>query len=70
MLDKLERPSLEARRNQPCLLFSKIYCSAVFIEKDKYLTPAHSSKVTRSSHLPGVIDIAIPKTVSALSPRL
>ena len=32
------------------LLFQKIHCGAVSIEKDKYMTPAHSSKTTRSSH--------------------
>ena len=31
-------------------LFDKIHCGAVSIENDKYLTPAHSSKTTRSSH--------------------
>ena len=32
------------------LLFQKINCEAVSIEKDKYMTPAHSLKTTRSSH--------------------
>ena len=32
------------------LLFHKIHCGAVSIEKDKHLTPANSSKTTRSSH--------------------
>ena len=51
MLDELEWPSLEARRDQSSLfLFHKIHCGAVFIEKDKYMTPAHRSKTTRSSH--------------------
>ena len=51
MLDELEWPSLEARRDQSSLLlFHKIHCGAVSIEKDKYITPAHSSKTTRSSH--------------------
>ena len=44
MLDELEWPSLEA-----LLLFHKIHCDAVSVEKDKYLTPAHSLKTTRSS---------------------
>ena len=50
MLD--EWPSLEARRDQfSLLLFHKIHCGAVSIEKDKYImTPAHSLKTTRSSH--------------------
>ena len=51
MLHELEWPSLEARRDQSSLLlFHKIHCGAVSIEKDKYMTPAHSLKTTRSSH--------------------
>ena len=51
MLDVLEWPSLEARRDQSSLfLFHKIHCGAVFIEKDKYMTPAHRLKTTISSH--------------------
>ena len=51
MLDELEWPSLEARREQSSLLlFHKIHCGAVSIEKDKYMTPAHSLKTMRSSH--------------------
>ena len=51
VLDELERPSPKARRDQSSLLlFHKIHCGAVSIEKDKYMTPAHSSKTTRSSH--------------------
>ena len=51
MLDELEWPSLEAWRDQSSLfLFHKIHCGAVFIEKDKYMTPAHRLKTTRSSH--------------------
>ena len=51
MLDELEWPSLEAQRDQSSLfLFHKIHCGAVFIEKDKYMTPAHRLKTTRSSH--------------------
>ena len=51
MLDELEWPSLEARRDQSSLLlFHKIHCGAVSIEKDKYMTPAHSLKSTRSPH--------------------
>ena len=51
MLDELEWPSLEARRDRPSmLLFHKIHSGAVSIEKDKYLTPAHSLKSTRASH--------------------
>ena len=51
MLDELEWPSLEARRDlSSLLLFHKIHSGAVSIEKDKYLTPARSLKSTRSSH--------------------
>ena len=51
MLGELVWPSLEARRNRSSLLlFHKIHSGAVSIEKDKYLTPAHSLKSTRASH--------------------
>ena len=51
MLDELEWPSLEARRDRSSLLlFHRIHSGAVSIEKDKYLTPARSLKSTRSSH--------------------
>ena len=51
ILDELELQSLEARRDQSSLLlFHKIHCEAVSIEKDKYMTPAHSLKTTRSLH--------------------
>ena len=52
MLDELEWPSLEARRDQSSLLlFHKIHCVAVSIEKDRYImTLAHSSNTIRSSH--------------------
>ena len=51
MLDELKWPSLEACRDQSSLLlFHKIHSGAVSIEKDKYLTPAHSLKSTRASH--------------------
>ena len=51
MLDEFEWPSLEARRDRSSLLlFHKIHSGAVSIEKDKYLTPAHSLKSTRASH--------------------
>ena len=50
MLNEIEWPSAEVLRDQaPLLLFHKIHCGAVSIEKDKYMTPAHSSKTTRSS---------------------
>ena len=45
------KPFLEAHRDQSfLLLFHKIHCGTVSIEKDKYLTHALSWKVTRSSH--------------------
>ena len=51
MLDELEWPSLEAHRGRSSLLlFYKIHSGAVSIEKDKYLTPAHSLKTTRAPH--------------------
>ena len=51
MLDELEWPSLEARRDgSSLLLFYKIHSGAVSIEKDKYLSPAQSLKSTRASH--------------------
>ena len=43
MLDELEWPSLEARRDRSSLLlFYKTHSGAVTIEKHKYLTPARS----------------------------
>ena len=46
MLDELECPSLEARTDRSSLLlFHKIHCRAVSIEKDKYMTPARSLKL-------------------------
>ena len=51
MLDELEWPSLEARRNRSSLLlFHKIHSGTVSIEKDKYLNTAQSLKSTRASH--------------------
>ena len=58
MLDELEWPSLEysyTHSNVPVtslLLFHKIHCGAVTIEKDKYMPPPppYSLKTTRSSH--------------------
>ena len=51
MLGELEWPSLEARKDRSSLLlFHKVHCGVVSIDKDKYLTPAHSLKSTRSSH--------------------
>ena len=51
ILDELEWPSPEARRDRPTLfLFHKIHSGAVSIRKDKYLTPAHSLKSISASH--------------------
>ena len=51
MLGELEWSSLEPRRVlSSLLLFHKIHTGSVSIEKDKYLTPAHSLKSTRASH--------------------
>ena len=58
MSGELEWSSLETRRDHSTLpLFQKINCfnltqinRTVSIEKDKYMTPVHSSKTTRSSH--------------------
>ena len=51
MLDKLEWPSLEARREQSSLtFFYKIRSGTVSLDKDKYLTPAPNLQRTRASH--------------------
>ena len=51
MLNELELPSLDADGDQSSLLlFHKIHCEAASVEKDKYMTPADSSKTTKSSH--------------------
>ena len=50
MLDELEWPSLEAVGIGPlCFFLKRFTVCVVSIEKDKYLTPALNSKVTRSS---------------------
>ena len=63
MLEELERPSLEARRDwSSLLLFHKIHSGAVSIEKDKYLTPARSLNLPGHHTVPNivaVIDMAI-----------
>ena len=48
MLDELQWPTLEARRDQSSLLF--FHCGTMSIDKDKYLTPSQSTRSTRSSH--------------------
>ena len=81
--EMLDGPSLEARSDQsPLLLFHKIHCGAVSIEKDKYMTPAHSLKTTRSSHsaqyrrhqtYSGVLKNPPPRTIphwNSLSPSV
>ena len=51
MLDELEWPSLEDRREQSFLaFFYKIHSGAVSLDKDKYLTPAPNIRSTRASH--------------------
>ena len=51
MLDELEWPSLEARRDQSSLtFFYKIHSGTVYLDKDKYLTPAPNLQRTRASH--------------------
>ena len=56
MLNELEWPSLEARRDRSFLpLFHKIHSGAVSIEKDKYLTPAHSLKLPGHHTVPNIV---------------
>ena len=51
MLDELEWPSLETRREQSSLtFFYKIHSGTVPLDKDKYLTPAPNLGRTRASH--------------------
>ena len=51
MLDKLEWPSLEARREQSSLtFFYKIHSGTLSLVKDKYLTPAPNLQRTRASY--------------------
>ena len=51
MLDDLEWPSLETRREQSSLtFFYKIHYGTVDLDKDKYLTPAPNLRRTRASH--------------------
>ena len=52
MLDDLEWPSLETRREQSSLtFFYKIHSGTVDLDKDKYLTPAPNLRRTRASHV-------------------
>ena len=51
MLDELEWPSLETRREQSSLtFFYKIHSGTASLDKDKYLTPASNFRRTRASH--------------------
>ena len=51
MLDELQWPTLEARRDQSFLLFfHKIHSGIMSTVKDKYLTPSQRTRSTRSSH--------------------
>ena len=53
MLDELEWPFLEARREQSSLtFFYKIHSDTVSLDKDKYLTLAPNIRRTRTSHEP------------------
>ena len=50
MLDELEWPPLEAWRDKSSLLLFQFIVDQCLLKKDKYMTPAHSLKTTRSSH--------------------
>ena len=52
MLDELEWPSLESRRERSSLtfFFFKIHSGTVSLDKDKYPTPAPNLRHTRDSH--------------------
>ena len=50
MLDELEWPSLESRRERSSLTLYKIHSGTVSLDKDKYLTPAPNLRRTRTSH--------------------
>ena len=51
MLDELEWPSVENRREPSSLtFFYKIHSGTVSLDKDKYLTPAPNLRRTRASH--------------------
>ena len=51
MLDELEWPSLEDRRDLSSLaFFYKIHSGTVSLDKDKYLTPAPNIRSTSASH--------------------
>ena len=51
MLDELEWPSLQSRRERSSLTFLyKIHSGTVSLGKDKYLTPAPNLRRTRTSH--------------------
>ena len=50
MLDELEWPSMETRRESSLTFFYKIHSGTVTLDKDKYLTPAPNLRRTRASH--------------------
>ena len=51
MLDKLEWPSLQSRRERSSLtFFYKIHSGTMSLDKDKYLTPAPNLRRTWASH--------------------
>ena len=51
MLDELKWPSLEDRRAKSSLtFFYNIHSGTVFLDKDRYLTPAPNLRSARASH--------------------
>ena len=51
MLDELEWPSLQSRRERSSLtFFYKIHSGTVSLDKDKYLTPTPNLRQTQASH--------------------
>ena len=69
MLGDLKWPSMETHREQFSLtFFHKIYCSIVYIDKEKYFTPAPVSERLghlrlKTQNIVGILYIMIPKIV-------
>ena len=60
---------LEVRGVKFCLpLLPKIHCDAVSVEKDKYLTHAHSSKVPGHQIVPNIVVIINSDTLNNSCP--
>ena len=58
MLDELEWPFLESRREQSSLTyFYKIHSGMVYVDKDKYLTPVTGLRQTRDLMTHSIEDI-------------